>query len=430
MNRLSSKIAVVSLGCDKNRIDTERMLGSLAGGGYTVTGDYAEADIIIVNTCAFIESARREAIDTILEMARYKREGRCKRLVVTGCLPQKYLAALKEGLPEVDAFLGVGEYDKIAAAVGGEDVPPQRAGKRILTTPPHYAYLRIADGCDNFCTFCTIPSIRGKYKSVPIEELVEEAKTLESEGVKELILVAQDVTAYGHDLYGEPSLLRLLKALTRLDFHWIRLMYCYPELMTDALVKEIATNPKIAKYVDVPMQHVADGVLRRMNRRSSRARLEELCTLLRENGIALRTTFMVGFPGETDEDFKALADFTEKFRPERVGIFAYSKESDTPSARLAGQVPARIKAKRVEALGEIVKRNIARRNAELVGKTIEVVYEDMDYDRGMFVGRAEWDAPEVDCVVRFTGDFADVGNFYKVKITGFDDYDLTGVIER
>lgn len=427
---MTKKIAVVSLGCDKNRVDTEKILYYLSSGDYEITSDYSEAQIIIVNTCAFIESARKEAIDTVLEMARYKETGACELLIVAGCLVQKYRDELKEALTEADVFLGLDEYSDIRKIIEKTEIVENQREGRILTTPPHYAYLRIADGCNNFCTFCTIPSIRGKYRSVPIEELVSEAERLLDDGVRELVLIAQDVTAYGKDLYGAPSLTKLLRELVKLDFKWIRLMYCYPELVTDELLDLIANEEKIAKYIDVPMQHVSDAVLKRMGRRSSYAELTELTQKLDERKIALRTTFMVGFPGETEEDFRLLCDFTEKYKPARVGIFAYSKEEGTPSCKLKGQIPKSVKLKRVNALGKIYLDCVKKRNAELVGKTIEVVYEDMDYDRGCFVGRTQYDAPEIDANVYFTGDFADVGNFYNVRITGYDGYDLIGEIEK
>lgn len=423
---MAVKVAVVSLGCDKNRVDTEKILYYLSSGDYEITSDYSEARIIIVNTCAFIESARKEAIDTILEMAEYKKTGNCELLIVAGCLVQKYRDELKESLTEADVLLGLDEYADIRRVIEKTDSAEALREGRILTTPPHYAYLRIADGCNNFCTFCTIPSIRGKYRSVPLETLVEEAKRLSDDGVRELVLIAQDVTAYGKDLYGCPSLPALLRELVKLDFKWIRLMYCYPELVTDELLDLIANEDKIAKYIDVPMQHVSDAVLKRMGRHSSYNELVTLTKKLNDRGIAMRTTFMVGFPGETEEDFKLLCNFTKEYKPARVGIFAYSKEEGTPSCKLKGQIPKSVKLKRVNALGKIYLDCVRQRNAALVGKTVEVLYEDMDYDRGCFVGRTQYDAPDIDANVYFMGDFADVGNFYDVKITGCDGYDLIG----
>ena len=423
------KIAVISLGCDKNRVDTENMLWYLSKSDFSVTDDYAQAEIIIINTCAFIESARAEAIDTILEMAQYKRVGKCKKLIVTGCLPQKHFVELKEGIPEIDAMLGIDEYEKILTCIG-EDVNLEKGTGRILTTPPHYAFLKIADGCDNFCTFCTIPSIRGKYRSRSIESLVAETVDLVGKGVKELILVAQDVTSYGKDLYGQPSLLALIREISKTEIKWIRLMYCYPELVSDELIEEIAKNDKIVKYIDVPMQHVSDAVLKRMGRRSNNDQLRSICEKLKKNSIALRTTFMVGFPGESEEDFNELLDFTAKYKPENVGIFAYSKEAGTPSAKLKNHLPKTEKARRVRILGELNYKNVSERNSKLVGKVLDVLYEDVDYDRGLFKGRTQYDSPEIDGTVYFTGEYADVGNFYKVKITGYENYDLIGEIVK
>ena len=425
---MNKKIGVVSLGCDKNRVDTENMLYYLKDGAFEITNNYADAQIIIVNTCAFIESARAEAIDTILEMAEYKKHGQCEKLIVTGCLPQKYKDQLVEGLPEVDAFLGVKEYEKIAQVITGSENCSEKTDKRIITTPQHYAYLRIADGCDNHCTFCTIPSIRGKYKSLEFDKVLDQAKDLEKLGVKEIILVAQDVTSYGKDFNGKPCLVELLKELSKFDFEWIRLMYCYPELVSDELIEEIATNPKIAKYIDIPLQHVDDGILKLMNRRS---RYSEICSVikkLREKcpDIAIRTTFMVGFPSETEIQFENLCAFANEYKLDHVGVFAYSKEEDTPSAKIKGHLDDKIKLERVDILGEILEKNNEENNLKLIGKTVKVLYEDIDYERNMFIGRTQYNAPDIDSVVYFTGDFADVGEFYEVKITAVDGYDLIG----
>lgn len=427
---MNKKIGIVSLGCDKNRVDTENMLYYLKDGAFEITNDYADADVIIVNTCAFIESARAEAIDTILEMAEYKKSGKCKRLIVTGCLPEKYRDQLVEGLPEADAFLGVREYEKIAKAVGISDCDSEITDKRIITTPQHYAYLRVADGCDNHCTFCTIPSIRGKYKSVPIENLLEQAKDLEKLGVKEIILVAQDVTSYGKDIYGTPTLVTLLKKLSEFSFEWIRLMYCYPELVTDELIEEICTNPKIVKYIDIPLQHVDDGILKLMNRRSRKEQIISIINKLRAkcSDIAIRTTFMVGFPSETQAQFENLCEFAKEYKLDHVGVFAYSMEEDTASAKIKGHLDEETKLERVDILGEILEENNFEANEKFVGKILRVLYEDIDYDRNMFIGRTQYNAPEIDSVVYFTGDFADVGEFYNVKITAVDGYDLIGEI--
>jgi ribosomal protein S12 methylthiotransferase len=432
MKVMNKKIGIVSLGCDKNRVDTENMLYYLKDGAFEITNDYSVADIIIVNTCAFIESARAEAIDTILEMAEYKKSGKCKQLIVTGCLPEKYRDQLVEGIPEADAFLGVREYEKIAKVIGMSDKDSELTDKRIITTPQHYAYLRIADGCDNHCTFCTIPSIRGKYKSVKIEDVLSQASDLEKMGVKEIILVAQDVTSYGKDIYGSYQLVNLLKKLSEFNFEWIRLMYCYPELVSDELIEEISTNPKIAKYVDIPLQHVDDGVLKLMNRRSRKEQIVSIVNKLRAKcpDIAIRTTFMVGFPSETEEQFYNLCDFAKEYKLDHVGVFAYSKEDDTPSAKIKGHLDEEIKLERVDILGAILEENNLKANEKFVGKTVKVLYEDIDYERNMFVGRTQYNAPEIDSVVYFSGEFADVGEFYNVKITAVDGYDLIGEIEE
>ena len=339
---MSKEVAVVSLGCDKNRIDTEHMLSYLSDGGYCITDDFDSASVIIVNTCAFIESARSEAVDTVLEMAQ-KKKGRCEKLIVTGCLPQKYSEDLKRELPEVDAFLGVNDYDKIVSVIesgtlsdkvyiGGRDRVFDQ--NRIVTTPTHYAYLCIADGCDNFCTFCTIPSIRGKYRSRTMESIFAEAERLAESGVKELILVAQDVTRYGIDLYGRYALTELIEKLSALDILWIRLMYCYPELVTNDLLDEIANNDKVAKYIDIPLQHYDNAVLKLMNRRCTSDTIDNILREAKKRNISVRTTLMVGFPTETDAQFQNLCDFVRRAELENVGIFAYSTEEDTPSAKL------------------------------------------------------------------------------------------------
>ncbi len=428
---MKRKIFVLSLGCDKNRVDTENMLYYLSSGDYVVTPDESDADVIIINTCAFIESARAESIEAILQAAKQKTDGKCSKLIVTGCLSEKYRDELVKELPEVDAFIGVREYEKIVSLIEGGEIK-QKTDGRILTTPAHFAYLRVADGCDNHCTFCTIPSIRGKFTSVPTEVLVAQAQKLANDGVKEIILVAQDTTSYGKDIYGKPSLVPLIRKLSMLDVEKIRLMYCYPELVTDDLIDEIASNPKVAKYIDIPLQHVSDTILKKMNRKSRKSEICALITKLRAKcpQIAIRTTFMVGFPSETDEEFEELCDFVKEYKLEHVGIFAYSKEEDTPSAKIKGHLPARVKAKRVRILGKLNEQNVIAYNKEQIGKTVEVRYEDIDYERGLFVGRTEQNAPEIDTLVYFSGDFADVGKTYAVKITGYDGYDLIGEMIR
>lgn len=430
---MSKSVGVITLGCDKNRVDTEHMLYMLRKGGYDITNDYENAQILIVNTCAFIEAARKEAIDVILAAARYKTQS-CEKLIVTGCLPQKYASELREGLPEADCFIGISDYDRICEIIATLYEEPvadtaatdTQALQRIVTTPLHYAYLKIADGCDNHCTFCTIPSIRGAYRSRPMQALIDEASALSEQGVKELILVAQDVTRYGCDLYGKPRLIQLLRGITATNIVSVRLLYCYPELVTDELIDEVAGNPKIAKYMDIPIQHADDTVLKRMNRRSTGAELRTLFRKLKAKGIAIRTTVMVGFPQETEENFAVLHDFIAEYAPEHVGVFAYSKEDGTPAARLRGQIPKRLKKQRVDAIGKLHLHNRELHNQAMIGKTLRVLYEDIDYDKNLFVGRSEYDAPDVDTKVYFTADFAEAGEYYDVKITGYEGYDLLG----
>ncbi len=432
-------VAVISLGCDKNRIDTEHMLYRISRGGYGIC-DYSDADAIIINTCAFIESARQESIDTILSCAELKKTGKLKKLIVTGCLPQKYRDELIKELPEVDAFLGAFEYDNIIAAIEGDDGAETAACSaerekfirdedcgRLLTTFPHVAYVKIAEGCDNHCTFCTIPSIRGKYRSRPIDSIVREVEGLAKDGVKEFILVAQDVTRYGED-GGENRLIELLTALENTAAEKIRLLYCYPERVTDALIDKMASSKKIAKYIDIPVQSFSDGVLKRMNRRTTGAKCEELINKLHAHGIAVRTTLMVGFPGETEEDFGATVAAVERCKPEYAGIFAYSKEDGTPAARMDGQIKRSEKKKRVEKLGAVCAEITRKFNAKKVGETVNVIYEDIDFDRNLFMGRADFQCPDVDGRVYFKAMEADVGKTYAVKITDCDDYDLYGEV--
>lgn len=450
------KIAVVSLGCDKNRVDTENMLYNLSSFNHEIINDYSKANVIIVNTCAFISSAREEAIDTILQMSEYKNIGECEKLIVTGCLSQKYSKELESELLEVDAFMGTNNYDSINEVINNlyKDSNVNNVNnvnkvdkinylvsdklkeldnnlnKRVLTTPYHYAYLKIADGCDNFCTFCTIPSIRGKYKSRSIESLVAEAKGLCNNGVKELILVAQDVTRYGQDLYGEYKLIDLLKQLTKLDFKYVRLMYCYPELVTDELLYFIDNTPNMAKYLDIPLQHFDDNILKLMNRKSRQNDIENLIKRIRQckNYIAIRTTFMVGFPSELDSQFDNLLQFVEKAKIDHVGVFKYSLEADTPSAKIKGRVSEKIKNERLKKLTTKQYENCLYNNQKLVGSVVEVLYEDIDYDRNLFKGRTQYNAPQIDTNVYFSGEFAEVGNYYNIKITKVDGYDLIGEI--
>ena len=436
-------VAVISLGCDKNRVDTEHMLYRIACSGNYAVSDVENADVIIINTCAFIESAREESIDNILACARLKETGKCKKLIVTGCLPQKHRDELIAELPEVDAFLGAFEYDKIEAVMSDDDEQAATEFKsdtdaysaftaaenkgRVLTTFPHTAYIKIAEGCNNKCTFCTIPSIRGEYRSRPVADITAEAESLAQDGVKELILVAQDVTRYGTDIGS--SLMELITELEKLPVSLIRLLYCYPEQVTDELIDKIASSPKIAKYIDIPVQHCSDKILKLMNRKTTGSAIERLINKLHENGIVVRTTLMVGFPGETQQEFDELCDFVSRVKPEFAGVFAYSKEEGTPAARLPQQVSKSDKLKRVRALGKICTEVTKQFNKGLVGKTVKVLYEDVDFDKNMFVGRAQFHTPDVDGEVYFKANEVDVGKFYNIKITKSDNYDLYGTME-
>ncbi|MBP5194252.1 MAG: 30S ribosomal protein S12 methylthiotransferase RimO, partial [Clostridia bacterium] len=407
------KVAVISLGCDKNRVDTEVMLGNIEG-FCRLTDDPFDAEIIIVNTCAFLEAARRESIETALEFNAYREVGKLEKLVVTGCLPQKFIGEIFDELTEADVFLGFKDYDLIKDAltesyekgirvnyVGKKD--RVESAKRVVTTPLHYAYLKIADGCNNRCTYCLIPYIRGKYVSEPIEKLIKEAESLGD--VSELILVAQDVTRYGIDLYGKPVLTDLIKALSALEnVARIRLLYCYPDMISDELISEIKNNPKVLKYLDIPLQHADDGILKLMNRPGRGTDYLALVNRLKAEipGIALRSTFIAGFPGEDDAAFENLKKFIREAKLFNAGFFAYSREEGTPAYKLKNQITDGVKKKRVKELYAIQK-DISKENlAEFKGKTIDVIFDEIDYERELFVGRAYFSAPEIDGKVYFT----------------------------
>ena len=436
-------VGVISLGCDKNRVDTELMLTFLSEAGYGFTSDPSKADIIIINTCGFIYNARKESMETIEEMIEYKKTGVCKKLVVTGCMPMLWLKEMREELPEVDIFLGIDQYSYIAKHI--EDSFNNKATKvinagttetipyvknRIITTPMHYAYLKIADGCDNYCTFCTIPYIRGKYRSRDINVLVSEAKDLVNNGANELILIAQDITRYGLDLYGKPKLLQLIKRLSKIEnLKWIRLLYCYPELITQDLIKEMQENHKLCNYIDIPLQHISNNVLKRMNRKSTKEDIVSLIEFIQsqEKPVAIRTTFMVGFPGETDADFKELYEFIKKYKLTHVGFFAYSKEDGTPAGKMKDQIPEKIKQKRLVELVRLQKKIVAENNKKMIGKVINICYEGIDYEKGLFFGRSQYQSPEIDNICYFKSEtLTEIGSIYKVKITKVKGYDLIG----
>lgn len=430
------RIGAISLGCDKNRVDSEKMLARLSSGGHIIVSDASEADILIVNTCAFIDKAKEESIDEILWAISEKNDGAVKHVIVCGCLAQRYADDLKAEFPEVDAILGVGNYDEILGAIEriskGERVTATACKdlffeKRVLTTPYHYAYLKIADGCDNHCTYCAIPSIRGKYRSESIDNLLSEAKILSDDGVKELILVAQDVTRYGVDFDGKPHLTELVRKLEELDFEWIRLLYLEPEMVDDEIIEFIANEPKIVKYMDIPFQHIDSGVLKRMNRHTDEQSTRELVKKVKAAGITLRTTFICGFPGESEEAHRLLCEFVREGNLDFAGFFAYSREEGTPADRLGGHIDEAEKERRVNELCEIQQEVISKRNARLKGSVVKVIYDGIDYDRQAFIGRAAFQAPDIDGVVYFTSDSeVRIGEFYEVEIVGAEGVDLLG----
>lgn len=436
-------VGVISLGCDKNRVDTELMLTFLSDAGYDFTNDPSKADIIIINTCGFIASARNESMETIEEMIEYKKMGTCKKLVVTGCMPQRWLKEMQKDLPEVDIFLGIDQYPHIAKhlqdSFANKETKIIKTGSmetipyvknRIITTPMHYAYLKIADGCNNYCTFCTIPSIRGEYRSRDMDILINEAADLVKNGAREIILIAQDITRYGTDLYGEPKLVELIQKLSKIkNLDWIRLLYCYPEEITHDLINEMQTNKKLCNYIDIPLQHIADPVLKKMNRRTTKADIIELIEYIKsqKDPITIRTTFMVGFPGETEDDFKELYNFIKTYKLDHVGFFAYSKEAGTPAGNMRNQIPEEVKHKRLLSLVKLQKKIVAENNRQFIGKVIDVCYEGIDYHKELFFGRSQYQSPEIDTICYFKSDsIAEIGSVYKVKIKKVRGYDLVG----
>ena len=427
-----SNVGVISLGCAKNQVDTERMLGLLTAAGHTLTGDPAEADILIVNTCGFIEPAKQESIDAILEMAQYKKTGKCRQLVVTGCLSERYWDELKAALPEVDILLGVREYETLPRLLGdtAEDAPkcgPQST--RILTTPDYSAYLRIADGCDNRCAYCAIPLIRGNLVSEPMEALVDEAKRLADSGVTELTLIAQDTSGYGVDRYGKPMLSELLAKLERIDaLHWLRVLYTYPDTVTPELIDRFLQSEKIVPYLDMPLQHTEDEILRRMNRRGDQKHIVKVLDYVEKHApeFMLRTTLMVGFPGETDEQFENMRHFIADHPFDRIGAFVFSPEDGTKAADMPGQVPDDVKEARLDALMETQQAISRRRNESRVGTSVEVLIEG--YENGRAFGRSYAEAPDVDGRVYLeTGAALPVGSYVPARLTGALEYDMIGV---
>ena len=435
-------IFFVSLGCDKNLVDSEVMLGLLDAKGYQIVDDETLADVMVINTCCFIHDAKEESIQTILDMARYKEEGRLKALVVTGCLAQRYKQEIIDEIPEVDVVLGTTSYDKIVEAVeealeGKSEVEladinalPLPETKRLVTTGGHYAYLKIAEGCDKHCTYCIIPKVRGNYRSVPMERLIKEAQELADQGVKELILVAQETTVYGQDIYGEKSLHKLLKELCQIKgIRWIRVLYCYPEEIYDELIQTMKEEKKICHYLDLPIQHASDRVLKRMGRRTTKQELVDIIGRLRREipDIFLRTTLISGFPGETQEDHEELMEFVDEIEFDRLGVFPYSAEEDTPAATMEDQIPEEVKEARRDEIMEL-QQEIAFDNAEnMIGREMLVMIEGKVADENAYVGRTYRDAPNVDGLIFInTEEELISGDFAKVKITGALEYDLIG----
>ena len=438
------KIAFISLGCDKNRVNTEQMMALCQAAGHEVTGEPDGADVAVVNTCGFIDSAKEEAIATILEVAPLKETGRLKKLLVAGCLSQRYQDEVLTELPEVDGILGTGSYTDIVsaaeAAMAGEtpklfgDIDRTvEDGARLVSTPSYTAFLKIAEGCNNRCAFCVIPSLRGRYRSRPMESLLAEAGQLAGAGVKELILVAQDITRYGTDLYGRHALPELLRELCRLDFHWIRLHYFYPDEVTDELIEVVASERKIVKYLDIPLQHCNDGILKAMNRRGTKAQIEALLSKLRARipGLVIRTSIICGLPGEGEAEFEELCGFLRDNALERAGVFAFSPEEGSPAADMPDQVPEDVKRHRVERLVDLQSGVMDAWNEARLGTVMEVLCEGFDPDMGCWAGRTYADSVDVDGHVYFTaGGMVPAGSFVNVRITGTADGDLTGEIEE
>lgn len=438
----NKKILFISLGCDKNLVDSEVMLGILADRGFEMTDTEDDADIIIINTCCFINDAKEESINTILEMAEYKKTGPCKALIVTGCLAQRYKQEIVDEIPEVDAVIGTSKYDEIFDAVDQAlkgshfldvddlDRLPSVPGKRILTTGGHYAHLKIAEGCNKHCTYCIIPKIRGNYRSVPMEQLLAEAASLAEQGVKELILVAQETTLYGMDLYGKKSLHILLQELAKIKgIRWIRILYCYPEEIYPELIETIKNEKKVCHYLDMPIQHASDAILKRMGRRTTKAQLKETVSLLRKEipDIVLRTTLIAGFPGETQEQHEELMEFVDEMEFERLGVFAYSPEENTPAASMPDQIPEEVKEERRDAILELQQEIAFDKAADMVGRTLYAMIEGKVADEPAYVARTYADSPDIDGYVFVnTGEMLMSGDFVKVKITGSAEYDLIG----
>ena len=434
------KVLLISLGCDKNLVDSEVMLGLLNKAGHQLTNDETEADVVVVNTCAFISDAKEESINTIIEMGELKKTGKLKKLIVAGCLSQRYKDEIMKELPEIDVIIGATNYDKIVEAIGTDEesivddinYTPRPIAERIVTTNASMAYFKIAEGCNKLCTYCIIPHIRGRYRSVPMDSLIASAEKLASDGIKELVLVAQETTLYGVDLYGEKKLPELLTKLSEIEgIEWIRLLYCYPEEITDELIEVMATNPKICHYVDIPIQHSENAILKRMGRRTSREDIVELVGRLRTAmpDIAIRTTLISGFPGETQELHDGMVDFVDECEFDRLGVFTYSPEEGTPAAEYEDQVDGELAVKWRDEIMELQQEISYEKNQQMIGSTQKVLIEGYLVDDDVYVGRTYRDAPGVDGIVFVSAPYELIsGSFVDVKITEANEYDLTGVI--
>lgn len=435
------RIGMISLGCPKNQVDAERMLAQLDKNGFEIADCYDGVDAVIINTCGFIDAAKQEAIENILEMAQLKEEGLVKKIIVTGCLAQRYKEEILKEIPETDAIIGIGANGNIAdiakKVIEGEKIfeMPSNSelplvGERLLTTPEHWAYLKIADGCSNRCTYCAIPSIRGDFRSVEFETLIEEAKALAAAGTKELILIAQDTTSYGIDLYGKLRLPELLNSLCEIDgIEWIRMLYCYPDKITDELIETMARQPKVLHYIDLPLQHADDGILKAMNRRGDSAHIRSVISKIREAmpDAVIRTTFIVGFPGEGEKEFENLAEFVNEIEFDRLGCFSFSPQEGTPAYDFENQVEEDVKLRRGEIIMQDQLEIVTVKNHERIGKTYRVIVEDYDGYSDSYSGRTYMDAPEIDGTISFTTDnHYEIGEFAEVEIIGMNDYDLIG----
>ena len=438
---MSIKVGFVSLGCPKNLVNTEIMLAKLVDNGYDIVAEDIDADVIVINTCAFIQSAKEESIGNILDIAWLKKNRNLKGIVVTGCLPQRYRDEFFEELPEVNCILGTGSFDDICEAVEkaykGEKYSSFKdinksplGGERVITTPDYFAYVRIAEGCDNWCSYCVIPSIRGKFRSRPMADITEEVRNLASLGVKEICLVAQDTTRYGEDIYGTPALDSLISELSEIEgIEWIRVLYCYPDRITDGLINEFATNKKLVKYVDIPIQHINNDILEKMNRRDTRESIEAVIKKLRDRvpGIVIRTTVIVGFPGETEKQFNELKEFVKQTKFERLGAFEYSREEGTKAYDMPHQISDDVKAKRLDEIMTLQNKIHAAYNEKFIGKTIKVLCEGYDQVSECYYGRSYADAPDIDGKVYFSAPRrVRDGEFVDISVNDVVDYDLYG----